>query len=134
MIKIYNLIFSPTILSTAISAVQSRLLVGDLQFRYMEPFGSILLDCFTPDNSPVGCRVGWLKGAGSRVLNNFHHTVHYCNGSLKIRNVMEPLVGVDKCYHCYDMRGIFEDSRSIFIELKSFLFCIVSVSYYGVHV
>ena len=94
------------------------LVVGDTQFRYVNQFGDILLDCSTPDNLPAECRVGWLKGAGSRVQNDSHHTV-YCNGSLEIRNVTEPLVGVGRPYRCYDNRGVFEDSTPIFIELKS---------------
>lgn len=90
----------------------------DSQFRYVKLYSNVLLDCTTPDNTAVGCRIGWLKGAGSRVQNDSHYTI-YCNGSLEIRNITELLIGVETPYRCYDNRGVFGDSRPIFIELRS---------------
>ena len=124
--KLCTILLAVLFWSAIIQCAKSQLVVNDPQFRYVDQFGSVRLDCSTPDNSPVACRVGWLRGAGSRVQNDSHYTIH-CNGSLEIRNVTESLVGVENPYRCYDNRGVFEDSRSIFIELKSWFVCMYIV-------
>lgn len=113
----HDIYFLAMLFWTAASA-QNKLVVGDSQFRYVKLSGDILLNCSTPDNSSIGCRIGWLKGAGSKVGNGSHYTIH-CNGSLEIRNVTEELIGLEKPYRCYDSGAVFKDSRSIFIELRS---------------
>lgn len=107
-----------TVLFWSPTSAQSKLVVASPQFLYVKLNSNILLDCSTPDNSLDGCRVGWVRGAGSRVQNDSHYTI-YCNGSLAIRDITEGLIGVDRPYRCYDNHAVFDDSDPVFIELRS---------------